>query len=380
MRYITEYHLSGFSFLSTDSAQSVFSNILPTFFMPLPTSSSPLALSSLHMRIEVQEKEHQWFLKQIKKKQTELNNFVEQMRSLATDIFERGNPIFKKVAALDQEIHALFDEIFSTRKFGKQTKKDIEGIYRQLQITGVITPNQHQIDEDVELDELFENPHQEKDFFRNAQQFGDGHQSKTEDVEGSCENKGRNESARQVRQTFLRLAEIFHPDKVTDKETQVHHTELMKEINKAYQEGDLARLLEIERQHQAGEEIDDNSEDDLIRKFNRLEQENKFLKTQYENLKRELRMVKTTPEGAMVSDYRKAVKTGIDPIHQMLLQVEDEVQVISSIRDFVKDFQEKKITIKEFLQGPQAMNQMNREAVEDLLSEMLNDWEEFVIF
>jgi len=348
--------------------------------MPLPTSSSPLALSSLHMRIEVQEKEHQWFLKQIKKKQTELNNFVEQMRSLATDIFDRGNPIFNKVAALDQEIHALFDEIFSTRKFGKQTKKDIEGIYRQLQITGVITPNKHQIDEDVELDELFENPHQEENFFRNAQQFDHGHQSKTEDVEGSCENKGRSESARQVRQTFLRLAEIFHPDKVTDRETQVHHTELMKEINKAYQEGDLARLLEIERQHQAGEKIDDNSEDDLMRKFNRLEQENKFLKTQYENLKRELRLVKTTPEGAMVSDYRKAVKTGIDPIHQMLLQVEDEVQVISSIRDFVKDFREKKITIKEFLQGPQAMNQMGREVVEDLLSEILNDWEEFVIF
>ncbi|MDJ0673974.1 MAG: molecular chaperone DnaJ [Calothrix sp. MO_167.B42] len=349
--------------------------------MPLTTSSSSLALSSLHMRIEVQEKEHQWFLKQIRKKQTELNNFVEQMRSVATDIFERGNPILQKVAALDREIHALFDEIFSTRKFGKQTKKDIERIYRQLQMAGVITPRQHQIDEDAEqLDELFENPQQEENFFRDAQQGYHGHQSEAEDVEGSCENKGRSESARQVRQTFLRLAEIFHPDKVTDKETQVHHTELMKEINKAYQDGDLARLLEIERQHQTGEELDDNSEDDLIRKFNRLERENEFLKTQYENLKRELRLVKTTPEGAMISDYRKAVKVGIDPIKQMLAQVEAEVQVISSIRDFVKDFRERKMTIKEFLQGPQAMGQMSREAMEDLLSEMLGDLEEFVIF
>ncbi len=348
--------------------------------MPLNTSSSSLALSSLHIRIEAQEKEHQWLLKQIKRKQTELNNFVEQMRSVATDIFERGSPIFNKVAALDQEIHALFGEIFSTRKFGKQTKKDIEAIYRQLQMTGVITPKQHQIDEDAELDELFEEREQEDNFVRDAQQRDHEYQSDLEDVEGSCENKGRSESARQVRQTFLRLAEIFHPDKVTDNETQVHHTELMKEINKAYQEGDLARLLEIERQHQAGEGIDHNNEDDLTRKSNRLEQENEFLKTQYENLKRELRLVKRTPEGAMISDYRKAVKVGIDPIAQMLAQVEGEVQVISSIRDFVKDFRDKKITIKEFLQGPEAMGQMSRETVEDLLEEMLADLEEFVMF
>ncbi len=154
----------------------------------------------------------------------------------------------------------------------------------------------------------------------------------------------------------------------------------MKEINKAYQEGDLARLLEIERLHQAGEEIDNDSEDDLTRKSNRLERENEFLKTQYENLKRELRLVKRTPEGAMISDYRKAVKVGIDPIAQMLAQVEGEVQVISSIRDFVKDFRDKKITIKEFLQGPEAMGQMSRETVEDLLEEMLADLEEFVMF
>ncbi len=347
--------------------------------MPLTTSSSSLALSSLHLRIETEEKEHQWLLKQIKRKQTELNNFVEQMRSLAREIFEKGNSTFNKVAALDEEIHALFEEIFRTRKFGKQTKKDIEGIYRNLQMAGVITPTEHPIDEE-ELDELFGEQKQEENFFCDGQQGYHHDDSEVEELAESSENKGRSESARQVRQTFLRLAEIFHPDKVTDSETQVHHTELMKEINKAYQEGDLARLLEIERQHQGGEKINNNSEDDLTRKFNRLEQENEFLKTQYENLKRELRLVKRTPEGAMVSDYRKAVKVGIDPIAQMLAQVEGEVQVISSIRDFVKDFRDKKMTIKEFLQGPEALHHMGREAVEDLLEEMFADLEEFVIF
>ncbi|BAZ66189.1 heat shock protein DnaJ domain-containing protein [Fischerella sp. NIES-4106] len=105
------------------------------------TSTTTLALSSLHIRIEALEKEHQWLLKQIKRKQKELNNFVEQMRSFATDIFHRGTPSFKKLAALDEEIHSLFDEIFATRKFGKQTKKNIEGIYRNLQLWHYILAN-----------------------------------------------------------------------------------------------------------------------------------------------------------------------------------------------------------------------------------------------
>ena len=104
--------------------------------MPRTTSSAshspletPLALSQLHIRLEFLEKEHKSLLKQIKRKRTELNNFVEQMRSLATEIFHQATPHFQKMAELDRDIHALFDEIFTTRKFGKQTIKNIEAVY-----------------------------------------------------------------------------------------------------------------------------------------------------------------------------------------------------------------------------------------------------------
>ncbi len=71
-----------------------------------PIQSTPLALSELHIRLEVLEKEHQSLLKQIKRKRTELKNFVEQMRSLATEIFHRATPSLKKLSDLDREIHA----------------------------------------------------------------------------------------------------------------------------------------------------------------------------------------------------------------------------------------------------------------------------------
>ncbi|MEA5503516.1 J domain-containing protein [Halotia wernerae UHCC 0503] len=343
----------------------------PTSSSSQPHPTKSLALSSFHVRLEALDKEHQWLLKQIKRKRTELNNFVEQMRSLATEIFSRCSPRFQKLADIDREIHTLFDEIFTTRKFGKQAKKDIEQVYRSLQSAGIISSKFEQEDEDTELDELFETNEQEQTFSQEPREERHQYQEAQQELEYPSANK--NNSSRKVRQTFLRLAEIFHPDKVKDGETQMRHTEIMKEINKAYQEGDFARLLEIEQQHQLGTSIDSNSEDDLTRNCNRLEQENEFLKTQYENLKRELRLVKNTPEGEMISDCRKATKAGIDPMNQVVEQVEAQIQVIASIRDFVKDFREQKMTIKEFIRGPEILRSLNREMMEEMLEQMFEE-------
>ena len=103
------------------------------------TTVTPLALSDLHLQLQGLEKEHESLLKQIKRKRTELNNFVEKMRSLATEVFHKVSPNMKTMAELDEEIHALFAEILTTRKMGKQTQKNIESLYRSLQMGGIIS-------------------------------------------------------------------------------------------------------------------------------------------------------------------------------------------------------------------------------------------------
>ncbi len=62
-----------------------------------------------------------------------------------------------------------------------------------------------------------------------------------------------------------------------------------KEVNRAYQEGDIARLLEIERQHHLQEEIDlkTSTKSDMERLCLQRERDNELLATQYENLKKE---------------------------------------------------------------------------------------------
>lgn len=332
-----------------------------------PTTS--LALSELHMRLAALEKEHQSLLKKIKRKRTELKNFVEQMRSLATEIFHRATPSFRKMTKLDQEIHALFKDILNDSKLSKKNRKKIESLYKNLQYAGVISPKLDDEPEEPELDELFETD--------NSVPPHEHHQQQQAQNEFNTPSATRSDESRKIRQTFLRLAEIFHPDMVKDPETQMRHTEIMKEINKAYQEGDLARLLEIEQQHQAGESIDNNSEDEVTRKCNRIEQQNQILKQQYENLKRELRQVKKTPEGAMVSDCKKFKKQGIEPIEEMLEQLGNQINIVSQLRNFVRDFQQQKISIKEFLDGPEVLSRMQEETLEAIYEEMFGDFEQF---
>lgn len=348
---------------------------------PRTSKATSLALSDLHIRLEGLEKEHQSLLKQIKRKRTELNNFVEQMRSLATEIFHKATPNFQRMAELDKEIHALFDEILTKRKFGKQTKHNIEKVYRNLQFAGVISFQVNHPDEDTEdpeLDELFENFRPQEDSDQESNKYRQQYWEARQNLESP--SAARTNESKKIRQTFLKLAEIFHPDKVKDQETLQNHTEIMKEINRAYQEGDLARLLEIERQHQLGESIDSNSEDDLTRQCKTLEQQNEILTTQYENLKRELRSAKNTPEGAMVADARKASKQGVDYVNVMVETMEQQINIVSQIRDFVLSFRNQKMTIKEFLNGPVTLNSMNEDLMEDLLEQMMSELEDMIIF
>ena len=65
-------------------------------------STESLGLSSFHERRRCLEEEHQWLLKQIKRKRTELKNFLDQMRSIGMEIFRRVSPIQQQIQELDR--------------------------------------------------------------------------------------------------------------------------------------------------------------------------------------------------------------------------------------------------------------------------------------
>lgn len=60
----------------------------PTKTSSPPEAKTSLALSDIQLKREHLTQEKQWLLKQITRKQKELSNFVEQMREIATEIFQ----------------------------------------------------------------------------------------------------------------------------------------------------------------------------------------------------------------------------------------------------------------------------------------------------
>ena len=177
---------------------------------------------------------------------------------------------------------------------------------------------------------------------------------------------------KKIRQLYLRLAEIFHPDKVADEADREYCTEVMKEINEAYQSGDLAKLLAIEKQQELGEIINRDSSDDVMRRCAKVESENSFLKNQLENLKQQLRSTKNTQQGAMTTEFKRMKKHGVDPIEIAMSELETQLGVFEKVQQFVSDFRDRRITIKDFLKGPSQIMQPQELSEEELLLEFLS--------
>ncbi|MGF1536184.1 MAG: J domain-containing protein [Elainellaceae cyanobacterium] len=326
------------------------------------TSETEPALAKVlpHEKLLQLEEERRWLLKQIRRKRTELDNFISQMRDLASELFQRSSGSLNEMKALDTEIHALFDEIFK-RKFGKRSRRQIEQVYRNLQLQGVISVNPEFMKAFMDQDSDskagpadFFGEDFDPDFFNQAfPGVGEQGRPAAEDEEPSGSSAPSRDRA--MRQTFLRLASVYHPDRAEDEDAQARNTEIMKEINQAYRSGDFARLLELEQQQDSDEpiEIDRSSESEVERECRRLERENGELSDQYEGIKQELRDLRNnTQEGVMVKSYRKAAKEGVDLVGELMEEAAAEVEMVEEIRDFVRDFRDRKMTIQEFVDGP----------------------------
>ncbi|AFZ49959.1 J domain-containing protein [Dactylococcopsis salina] len=319
-----------------------------------------LARSSLQEKVEALKQDQEWLFKQIKRKRTELSNFVAQIEEISREMYQRCFPLIEKMMERDREIHRMFKAILRNKKLSKKNQKKIKKVYQELQNDGVISPQTK-----TDRKQPFSSPE------TNEQEQEKASTEERKEISDPPSNQ------RNIRETFLRLASRFHPDKVTDSDTQNQYTAIMQEVNKAYQEGDFAKLLEIERKQHDAETISfsQEAETETDKQHSRLIRENEILRQQYEEIKQELRYLRNTPEGSMVSDYRRAKKEGIDPLQEVVEEGESQLEFITEVRDFVQDFQNRKITLEEFLEGPNIGMELTPEDLEFILDEIIFDLE-----
>jgi len=298
-----------------------------------------LGLSDLHIRLNLLSKENEKLIKQVEIARTNLNKLIESIRELGIAIAQRTAPYRQKILELDAQIHGLFNEILTGRKLGKKSRKDIESFYHYLQADGLISPQRLYLDPDGSKTDNFGENHSSREW--------QGDRPQLDDID-----KPDRDELKKIRHLFLRLAENFHPDKVTDAAEREYRTEIMKEINLAYQNADLARLRAIEKQQKLEVEINLESCDDLSDRCAKVESENTFLNAQLATLKQQLKLTKKTQQGEITAVFKEITKSGGDPIGEALSQAEIQIHLAEELCKFVTDFRDRRMTIQEFLQGP----------------------------
>jgi predicted nucleic acid-binding Zn-ribbon protein len=286
----------------------------------------------------------------------------EHQHEIAQAMFERMQPLMNEHSALLTEIHALFRALLAEGRLSKRAGKQVARVYQ-----------------------WFNESDEGKPLAGSASEAGndepDRHSHQGESGSGAAPN-ARVDSAKHVggqagnetlRSLFRRLTIALHPDLARHEHEQQRRTDVMKEVTRAYEEGNLARLLEIEQIWLAGGNVRSDSVDEAAR-YAELERIVRKLRAQMKALESELRNLrKASPLAQMFGSRRVSAARRVEQLDELVATASAELQPLRTFRDFVRAFSEGKISLTEFLRGPQGLSQEERDLAEAALDFLLEE-------
>lgn len=343
---------------------------------PDERSSEALGHAQPSARLQHLAGEHERLRKQVLRRRRELERFETDLREIGNAVSARTMPFLEEVMRLDAAIHAAFAAILARKDLSRRARMNIRNIYENLIDEETISarePGPTDSADSAGQDDA--GPRQ-----RAGRHDGPRGRAGNEPGEGAggadASHRGRATHLRDLRKTFLALADAIHPDKVQNEEEKRARTEAMKELNQAYREGDLARLLELERAWNLEGKLDPGEGDELERRCQSLERKNELLAGQLRELGQTLRALRRSEPGLMVVDVRRLRRErDPDPLATILEPLEGELDTLRTLASFVQAFQNGEMSLAQFLEGPQIplLDDDGEEIDFDELIEMLQE-------
>jgi hypothetical protein len=316
--------------------------------------------------------EHGRLLKAIGAKQKDHARLDQDIRETARRLVE-VEPIRDEILTVERQIHRLFHQLLARKGQPRKVRRAIGLVYDMLQEQGVLSPDEAMWDDpDAGLDD----PPESDD----GERFGEprpGAAARGEDSPGrreppppgaggfSARRPSDGEADQSLRGLFRRLALAVHPDRVSDDAEKVRRTEAMKEISRAYEERDLARLLHLERAWMGAGILDPHgTEDDaLARKLAHLERMNHDLRVQLAELTQAIRKLRRSPAGQMHLDLRRAARETqrsaggrgeVDLLSNLVSEARTALAGLRELLDFAISYRDGGLTLDAFMRGPGA--------------------------
>jgi hypothetical protein len=283
-------------------------------------SSSALGKLLPSLRIQVLRRERDRLLREIGRKRRELERLAQKTAETLAASRERIAPILSKHRDVEREVHELFAELLSSRRVSKQRRTVARRLYRALEAQGLLeVPEEPSGSPSDTADDAFD---------ESALPPEGGY---------SAPRPAGEDGARvSLRALFKRLALALHPDRVQHEQEKARRTEAMKEVTRAYESGDLARLMEIEKCWSAFAEVDAADTEGAVEKA--LERTVAELESQLREVAAELKALKRSDPYRAAQHLRRVAATGVDPAEAFVVTAERDLDRLSDIRNCLHAF------------------------------------------
>jgi hypothetical protein len=328
-----------------------------------------LELRGTSSRLVALLRERQKLLTNVTRKKSKLEQLsakIDDQQVQMAQLLGKVQPLLVQGQAIDREIHELFASLLSKTSLKRKNRRLIQELYEMLQEGGTLSPATASGNDVFEFDDVL--GRQSTDF-----ETGEFPPHPGPNAEIPSAKRPAGSTATAMRDLFRRLANAIHPDKVQDMDSQERRTEAMKEVTRAYQEGDLARLIELEKAWHVGETTDLGSDtDETEQRCANLERTNRELKRQSKELDARLREIKRSAPVEIAAFLGLGDKNARPD--DIVALIQHELESLQQLRDFVRSFHDGKITLDAFIAGPEASH-----AKELDLDEMPEDFDDFLI-
>ena len=278
----------------------------------------------------------------IKKLQKQLKSRKSTLKGLKTRLTNSKNEIEEVQYKSSAQVMSAMERMEALKKEVAELAKKV------LKIKGLSIGDKRALQEMAEVfeqEDMFGEEYkayqqQKAEHLKNGFSFEEGAKAKMRDLFEGLQVKPDEQEQKDIRKIFVKLSNKFHPDRArTEKETKEFH-EMQQKLNHAYQNGDIQTLLEMERLLLT-EEIDISDPkaytiDVLQQAIERLEKELSFIDNQILRVRQEIKNLKNSDLGDLLTDLRKAKREGYG-IDDSIEELEQGIKMFTDMRDALKD-------------------------------------------
>lgn len=321
-----------------------------------PSRALTLRLSPARQRLSTLEREHERLLREIKKKKLARDASEDTARDAARAFDARLGPLREALCAAATEVQSIFTSLLgSDSRLNRRDKARVRRTYGHLLV-------ERDAPDESASGEAEHDPHRGAAGQRRVPEGDAGYSAPKPKDQGPC----------LLRSLFRKLALALHPDKEQDPTQRAALTSVMKEVTRAYEIGDVARLVELERSWLAALPCD--PEAGLERQTEQLLQANQELRRQLRALSAELKSLRDSVLALGPLRGTRGKGTGDGAQEWLLAELERELLEMQVLRDFARGFLSGDVSLSEFLLGPPSALDDLFDRAEQFLGDPVRGW------